>query len=520
MSETGLFSTIYNPDVLSCLANLSSDEVFTPPQLANDMLDLLPQEIFSDPNTKILDPACKSGVFLREAAKRYIKGLENQIPNLQERIDHIFHNQLFGIAITDLTSLLSRRSVYCSKHASSPWSVCKFDDADGNILFPITKHVWEWNKCKFCGASKDQYDRAQDLESHAYAFIHTSEQENNELFERLKNMHFDVIIGNPPYQLSDGGFGASAKPIYQFFVQQAKKLQPRYISMIIPSRWMTGGKGLDEFRDEMLEDQQFKVLHDYVNCADCFPGVDIKGGVCYFLWENRYDGECNIFVHDTEGVDSSKRYLKTEGCNTFIRYSKCISIIEKVGEKREEKFSQLVSVRKPYGFCTDFLKFPQKYGYPDVFSEPVPNGIKLYGLENLKRVVRYLPKDYPISVGKDTINKYKIFIPNAYGCGAIGENGPTPILATPMSCCTETFLRIGSWTNEQEAKNALSYLQTKFFRLLVGIKKTTQHTSVDTYSLVPLQDFTQEWTDEKLYKKYGLTQDEIDFIESMIKPME
>lgn len=344
-----LNNNIYNPDVLSCIANLSNDEVFTPPDVANAMLDMLPKEVFENPDTKFLDLATKTGVFLREIAKRLIKGLEKKIPDLQERLDHIFHKQLYGIAVTELTSLLARRSLYCSKYPNSIYSVSKFDDIEGNIGFKSIKHTWINGKCKFCGAAQSEYDRDDSIEQHAYEFIHLDN------LEELQKMKFDVIIGNPPYQLSDGGNGKSAKPIYHHFVEQAKKLNPKNLIMIIPSRWFTGGKGLVDFRNAMLNDTHIRKLVDYENFKEVFPGVDLAGGACYFLWEKNYNGPCEVVNCNAGNKVVAIRYLNEY--STFIRQNLAVDIVKKITSKYDKFLAERVSSRKPFGLSTNYRPY-------------------------------------------------------------------------------------------------------------------------------------------------------------------
>lgn len=492
----------YNPDVLSCLANLSNDEVFTPPEIANRMLDMLPKDIWRNSRAKFLDPFTKSGVFLREITKRLLVGLAEEIPDVQERLDHILHHQVYGMAITELTALVSRRSLYCSKDASCEYSISNFPMAEGNVLFHEIQHTWnDAGKCVYCGASRDVYERGEDRESHAYQFIHTDNPQ--ELFD---NMKFDVIIGNPPYQLNDGGgTGSSATPLYQLFVNQAKKLAPHYLIMIIPSRWFSGGKGLDDFREDMLTDKRVETLVDYFNSSDCFPGVDLSGGVCYFKWKRDYNGDCKITNIRNKQTIEMTRPLLENGTSSFVRFNQAIPILRKVRALQETSFEQIVSPRKPFGNMSPYKtnignSMLKVYAYPE-------NG--------------YIDKEQ-ILQNKEAINSYKVFIAKAYG-----ERGDFPYLVIgkpfvgeKFSVCTETYLMIGPCSTSNETENIISYMRTKFFRFFVLFKKNTQNAARGVYSFVPLQDFSHPWTDEQLYRKYNLSSDEIAFIESMIRPME
>ncbi len=502
--ENSLFHNVYNPDVLSCIANLSNDEVFTPPELANKIIDMLPQDLFENPDTTFLDPCCKSGVFLREIAKRLIKGLERQIPDLEKRIEHIFSKQVFGIAITELTSLLSRRSVYCSKFPSSEFSAYQFpeDKPQGNIIYQRIKHTWKDGKCVYCGASQSEYERGDELETHAYQFIH------NKDITKIFNMKFDVIIGNPPYQLSDGGNGASAKPLYHYFVERAKKLNPSYLTMIIPSRWFAGGKGLDDFRETMLNDSRVVKIVDYVNAKDCFAGISLGGGVCYFLWDRDHPRLCEYTnIHDGQ---ASTMIRNLSEFPVFVRYNEAISVIKKVLNFNEDKVSEIVGSRNPFGL-------PSSARGKDVEDSIVLHSSGGVGYINHKDVTQ----------GHSIIDKYKVMISKVTSehAGEPDKNGMFTVLSTikllrPFEVCTDSYLIAFVSNDETEAKNFVKYMHTKFFRFLLLQAVSSINLSKDKFQFIPMLNFDKTWTDEMLYSKYNISEKEILFIESMIKEKE
>ena len=501
MAELGLFDQVYNPDVLSCLANLSSDEVFTPPEVANAMLDMLPQELFSNPDSTFIDPACKSGIFLREIAKRLLAGLQGQIPDLQERIDHIMHKQLFAISITELTSLLSRRSVYCSKYPNSDYSVSHFSDAQGNIRYKRVPHSWQDGKCIFCGASADQYERGEDLETHAYELIHTNNPEG------IFDMKFDVVISNPPYQLSDGGYGKSAKPIYQLFVDRAKKLNPRYMTMVIPSRWFSGGRGLDDFRTEMLKDKRIRKLVDYESFKDIFPGVDLAGGACYFLWDRDNPGDCEITNRANNRLDITD-VRKLDEFDVFIRSNRAISIIHKVLNAHKGLYmDKTVSPSKPFGLRTFYE--PKKTGVPCQFIQRI-------GLQYAD------PKDVTDSL--HILDKWKFIVPRSPIAGQTDFSKPVGFyydgnskILPPGTCCTESFIVPFSSDSEEEVRSFRTYLYTKTVRFLLLQCVVSQDVTREKYRFVPaLPHYTGEYTDEKLRKLWNITDDEWALIDSKV----
>lgn len=470
----------HNPDVLTCIANLSNDEVFTPPEFANRMLDTLAQawadghggaSIWENSTARFLEPCTKSGVFLREITRRLVEGLATQIPDLQKRVDHILTKQVFGIAITQLTSLLARRSVYCSKHAKGRHSIAKsFATDDGNIWFERLEHTWADRKCKFCGASQQTLDRGEELETHAYAFIHTDDIKARvaEIFGG--DMQFDVIIGNPPYQLDDGGYGTSAAPIYDKFVEQAKALDPRYLSMVIPSRWFAGGKGLDEFRDSMLSDSRIRSIDDFLSVSDVFPGVGLKGGVCYFLWDRDNPGLCRVNTNFKDWpVSTATRRLLEQGLDVFIRFNEGLSVLQKVmaiesGQSDSlllpegKCFARLVSPRKPFGLETTFKgKTAKRDGDLLVYQ----NG-----------GTGYISRD-SISMGTQYIDDWKLFTGRAGPGTGNKDTYPhkiisTPFLGEPGTISSETYLCVGPFDSKRQAESALFECEGNVRRIGLG----------------------------------------------------
>jgi site-specific DNA-methyltransferase (adenine-specific) len=506
-----------NPDVLTCIANLSNDEVFTPPELANQMLDTLAEawtadnggaDLWADSSVRFLDPCTKSGVLLREITSRLVNGLAEEIPDLQTRVDHILKNQVFGIAITRLTSLLARRSVYCSKHADGKHSIARgFVNDAGNVWFDSLEHIWDGAKCQYCGAPRTIFERAQGLETHAYAFIHTDDIRARlaELFGDV--MQFDVIIGNPPYQMTGGGGGFDSS-IYQLFVEQAINLDPRYVCMVTPARWLAGGHGLDTYRANMLGSGKLRDLVDFPVSSEVFPGVEVKGGICYFLWDFEHQDRTNVVT--VRSGDSVSALRKLDEFDVFVRDVRAVEILHKVLAHKETSVVKILTGVEPFKWASNFAEFREN---------PEPNDIPLYYTQRGKRGVGYV-SDGQVEKNRHLIATWKVLVPKA---GSGGGMVPDVVLGKPWiapspSVCTGSFMFFHV-ESEIEARSIQSYYATKFFRFLVSLRKITQDAIRSTYGWVPQQSWDRAWTDEALYEKYGFSKGEIDYIESVIRPM-
>jgi site-specific DNA-methyltransferase (adenine-specific) len=495
------------PDILEVISNLSSDEVFTPPKVANAVLDLLPPEVWTDPTLRWLDPGCKTGIFPREITKRLMAGLAYAIPDEDKRLHHILTEMVFAIAITELTGMMSRRTLYCSKDASSEFSAVRFGTTSGNIFHERVEHQFdEKGRCSECGGTRKQLE-AFGRDNYAYGFIHSA---GRSIIEKELGMKFDVIVGNPPYQMDGGGGGSNATPLYNIFVEQAKSLNPKYLAMIIPSRWMAGGRGLEDFRATMLSDRHIVKLVDFANAGEVFPGVQIEGGVSYFLWSRDSQSDCEMTIfRDGEKIGPEKR--KLDEFDILVRDHRTIGILHKVLARKEQAFSELVSGDTPFGIPTNFTGYRK--------GERKPGDLKLY-LKEGSRSEKWID---PEAVKKNTklIRNWKVFVPESRGSGGsfpelvLGH----PFVGGPGTVSTQTFLCIGPLDSKAEAESVMSYLQTRFFRFLVSLRKISQHAPKSVYTWVPQQKWDRTWTDAELYKKYGITKDEQAYIEAMIKEM-
>ena len=324
--------------------------------------------------------------------------------------------------------------------------------------------------------------------------------------EGSTSMKFDYVIGNPPYQISDGGAGVSATPIYNRFIEAIKTTHPGAICLIIPAKWYSGGKGLDKFREEMLGDRRISTLVDYSNSLDVFPNVDVAGGVCYFVWKEAYNGKCKYTNYRNGKATTAYRDLNE--FQTFIRYPVASEIVKKVKEDGELTLDKVVSSRKPFGLATTAK--PMKTG--DVILRY--NG----GRGPYKRT--------EIRVGTEMIDQWKIIIPRltAEHAGQPAKDGKYRVLSTmellkPGEICSETYLVAGAFDSKEEATNYMDYLKTQFVRFLILQIAMTQQLSKASFAFVPCQDFTRKWTDKQLFEKYGLSSEEVNYIQGMIKEM-
>ncbi|HXV04668.1 MAG TPA: Eco57I restriction-modification methylase domain-containing protein [Solirubrobacterales bacterium] len=488
------------PDILECLAQLSSDEVPTPPKLANAMLDLLPDEVWTNPNYRWCDPCSKSGVFLREIAKRLLfEGLVEWEPNFEKRREHIFRNMIFGCGITELTGIVSRRTVYYSRHAAGEHSVIRMDSDDGNIPFVRTEHEFKSGRCMICGAPED-LERGPDRENYAYAFIHEAYPT-----EEMGDMKFDVIVGNPPYQIDSAG-NTRTKPIYQLFVEKAVAMDPRYVLMITPSRWFAGGLGLEGYRQSMLGSRKIRALVDYVDPTDCFPGVDIQAGVSYFLWDREYSGPATVRAGKRDGV--SEGVLRSlDEFDIFIRDNNAVQIIRRVRDHGEATVSQRALSTLPFGLRSNYSSKNKSPADP----------IRVFGRDRSEIVV----DRSEIKLNAEEIDRFKVLVPRAYGerghgpYFALGK----PFVAEPGTASTMTYAVLGCFDARAEAERFEAYVRSRFFRFLVLQRKVTQDLVAERFAFVPDLPMDRDWTDADLYGRYGLTNDEIAFVESQVKEM-
>lgn len=497
------YTATRQPDILEVIANLSNNEVFTPPRVANEVLDLLPLRVWSDPSLRWLDPGSKTGVFPREITRRLMVGLAEAIPDENERLRHILREMVHAVAVTGMTAMMSRRSLYCSIHADSSFSVTQMSSPGGNVWHQRTEHSFNGRgRCEECGGTRDQLE-IDGRDNHAYGFIHLNGR--NEILKGM-GMKFDVIVGNPPYQQSDGGFGASASPIYQSFIDSAIALNPRFLLMIVPSRWFFGGKGLSDFRERMLSDRRIRKIVDFQDARTLFPDINLNGGVNYFLWDREHDGDCDVTTVDHLGTrETLSRRLDEH--DVLVRPNAALSILRKVEAAGLSNFSRLVSSQRPFGFRTPYR------GHQGVRPK---TSVTIYQNGGTAWVLRK-----EVVVSPEWVDSWKVFIPMATDGN---ETYPLPVLTEPIvagpgTACTETYLHIGPFESERAAQAVAKYMKTRFFRFMLSLRKNTHHNSQEKFTFVPLMPMNRSWTDEDLYKRFGISQEEQDFIATQIREM-
>ncbi len=525
---------VENFDILETINNVGNDEVFTPNRLCNEMLDLLPKEVWINPHYKWLNPVDKNGVFLREIAIRLDKGLVSWEKDLEKRRKHILQKMIYSIGLTRFTAQVSRRTVYyCSvanrgfdnlldenNNSLNGYAIGNgawFDSSEGNIITPSSNHFYEGDRCIYCGISKDsKYNDPKQVENYAYEFIHQEnlyDYLNSKFFKGSKNMKFDIIIGNPPYQLkvNEGGKGLGAIPIYHKFIELAKSLRPKYLSMIVPSRWLLGGVGLDDFRTKMLNDKHIAKIVDYVNSRDCFPNFDINGGVCYFLWDSETStNECEYTYISNSTKVTSQRVLNEY--EIFIRNSEALKIVKKVLLFNEDSISKIVSSQTPYGLNSDYRGKPSKS----------KNSYTFYSSDG----VSYIEKS-EVEKGIDLIDNYRVMLPKITSehAGIPDKNGQYKVLTPlkvlrPGEICSQSYLVVGPVDNENQAYNLKTYLESKLVRYLLLSSIPGMNISKDKFRFIPILNFSKKYTDQEIYKKYNLSESEINVIEKTIRTLE
>lgn len=455
-------------------------------------------DLAGEVQTKILEINSKTGLYplyvtyslFRRRLDEYIKAecIDKETVSVQEEQvvwDDIVKDNMYVICNTPMAVGITRRTLFGFRQV----------DQKANI-----KNVQLIER-----ASKNQEELVQELKSVGFWKGNTSKQE----------MKFNAVVGNPPYQLS--GHGQKPLPIYQNFIDLARTLKPKCISIVSPSRWFAAND-LKEFRDSIIKENKLDIIHDFADARLCFPNVEIKGGISYFRWNDDSNQYCNFFIHNDKGVTQTMRNLSTENTEILIRDGYMIKILEKVQSKNEAKFNSLISSNDPFGFDMREEHSSKRVKVP-YYNTPKENSAIFYYNGWRKKGVGYVDREI-INKNTEWVDKVKILIPKAWGTGDTTKDWLKPFIVEKNTCCTETYLVVGPFDSLEIAENVVSYMGTKFFHFMVAIMKLTQNAMQGVYCNVPIQDFSHRWTDEDLYEKYGLDFFEREYIESLIKPMD